>query len=448
MKKLFFLLLVISLNASAHKYFVSPSGLYGNPGTYNSPFKTLTIAFSKTTAGDTIYMRGGTYLFDTVQQITGHSGTASNMIKIWAYQDEVPKIMKKLPFWGNYTASLIYMSYVNYIHIRGLEICWNKQESTSIYPGLKCENVNYCKFEQLNIHNNCLGMIITYSSTGNLVYNCDFHNNYDSISVTHWTNGDGLDISTITDTNAVNYITKCRAWWNADDGFDFFNNDGLVVVDSCLSFRNGYQHGTYSVAGDGNGYKLGKTTGNYPTKLKRIITRSLAFDNSNSGYLQNDAVCKINLYNTISYRNAFRAYELASLYQTYPINHILRNNIAYLNGAIGYTNPAATVDHNTFIGWNAVNSAYTVTTSDFISLDTTGVTAPRINGEIPYTGLLRLAQGSDLINTGYNVGLPFSGTSPDLGTFEYVESAPPPANSKFVKYGGKFVKYNGKFVKY
>jgi hypothetical protein len=37
---------------------------------------------------------------------------------------------------------------------------------------------------------------------------------------------------------------------------------------------------------------------------------------------------------------------------------------------------------------------------------------------------MRLAAGSDLINAGVNVGLPFNGAAPDLGAFESVPEPP------------------------
>ena len=59
------------------------------------------------------------------------------------------------------------------------------------------------------------------------------------------------------------------------------------------------------------------------------------------------------------------------------------------------------------------------TAADFISIDTTGVRGPRkADGSLPEINFMHLARGSQFINTGTNVGLPFNGSAPDLGCFE------------------------------
>ncbi len=37
------------------------------------------------------------------------------------------------------------------------------------------------------------------------------------------------------------------------------------------------------------------------------------------------------------------------------------------------------------------------------------------DGSLPLLNFMRLAAGSDLIDAGTNIGLPFNGTAPDLG---------------------------------
>src|SRR6266487_1507660 len=67
---------------AASSYYVSPSGNDSNPGTINAPWKTLTYAGGQLAAGDTLYVRGGTY---NEKVNFRHSGTASQPIKILAY---------------------------------------------------------------------------------------------------------------------------------------------------------------------------------------------------------------------------------------------------------------------------------------------------------------------------------------------------------------------------
>ena len=68
---------------------------------------------------------------------------------------------------------------------------------------------------------------------------------------------------------------------------------------------------------------------------------------------------------------------------------------------------------------NSWLSPFSVSSADFVSVDTAGVRGPRKpDGSLPDITFMHLAQGSQLIDAGTNVGLPFAGNAPDLGAFE------------------------------
>ena len=68
---------------------------------------------------------------------------------------------------------------------------------------------------------------------------------------------------------------------------------------------------------------------------------------------------------------------------------------------------------------NSWNLAVTVNSADFMDIAETAAKAARQpDGSLP-TGFARLVAGSDLIDKGVNVGIPFNGTAPDLGAFEF-----------------------------
>jgi hypothetical protein len=68
---------------------------------------------------------------------------------------------------------------------------------------------------------------------------------------------------------------------------------------------------------------------------------------------------------------------------------------------------------------NSWNAPFQATEADFLSVDTTGLRGPRKpDGSLPDLPFLHLVQGSDLIDAGTDVGLPFNGPAPDLGAFE------------------------------
>ena len=74
---------------------------------------------------------------------------------------------------------------------------------------------------------------------------------------------------------------------------------------------------------------------------------------------------------------------------------------------------------STWPGW-IYNPAFTVTNDDFVSIDSSQIHAARKkDGSLPDITFLKLAPGSDLIDAGVNVGLPYYGSAPDIGYSEY-----------------------------
>ena len=94
-RKVYLLLLFIPicLSLSGTTYYISPNGNDSNPGTVNQPFFTLNKAWSVFNAGDIIYLRGGTYSWgQSITSLNNKSGSSGNLIKIFAYPNELPVI--------------------------------------------------------------------------------------------------------------------------------------------------------------------------------------------------------------------------------------------------------------------------------------------------------------------------------------------------------------------
>lgn len=82
-------MLASDTNVLGTDYYVSTAGDNGNPGTsLDTPFATLQKAIDQTVAGDTIYIRGGTYR-ERVTATTG-GGAPGAYLTITAYEDERP----------------------------------------------------------------------------------------------------------------------------------------------------------------------------------------------------------------------------------------------------------------------------------------------------------------------------------------------------------------------
>lgn len=73
-------------SAQGTEYFVSPDGSDANPGTLASPWQTLAYAFGQLSAGDVLYLRGGTYYVSDLK--VNLQGTAAAPITIQSYPGE------------------------------------------------------------------------------------------------------------------------------------------------------------------------------------------------------------------------------------------------------------------------------------------------------------------------------------------------------------------------
>lgn len=75
--------------ASGTVYYVATTGNDGNAGAIDKPLRTIQAAIDKTQPGDTVYVRGGVYHERVVMKT---SGTATQPIRILAYENELPVI--------------------------------------------------------------------------------------------------------------------------------------------------------------------------------------------------------------------------------------------------------------------------------------------------------------------------------------------------------------------
>ncbi len=82
--------LLLPLATYAATYYVATMGSNSNPGTSSQPWLTIAYATAKMVAGDTTYVRGGTYNEETIQ--FGTSGTQSAPIKLLSAPGESPLI--------------------------------------------------------------------------------------------------------------------------------------------------------------------------------------------------------------------------------------------------------------------------------------------------------------------------------------------------------------------
>ena len=409
-----------SLLSNAATYYISPTGDDSTgDGSISKPYFTLNKVWTVIGAGDTVYLRGGTYAFNTQQSLKGKSGTSNNPIKIYAYQNEIPVLTKS----DSYTAIAGIYFEGNYFHWKGMEITGFVQLNAdlAVIYGMRAVASSYNTFENFKVHGNGCGFSMannlstTVHCTGNLFLNCDFYENQDPLtSANNYGNADGLSIAYIGITSDTNTIRGCRFWWNSDDGIDLFYNDGVVIIEDCQVFYNGYIPNTFNTGGDGIGIKLGDSSTDYSSSLKRVVKNCLAVKNRRHGFGQNGLYGIVEMYNCTGYLNTGLSFSMGIHLGDFNIGHTVKNCIAYGNTMNPNLGTSATSVTNSWQNGHVVNDA------DFVSVNhSLLLTARQADGSLPVTDFLKLASSSDLLNSGTVIpGIPYNGSAPDLGAYE------------------------------
>lgn len=406
-------------------FYVSTTGNDSNPGTLAAPFATVARAVSVATAGNLIYVRGGSYFPTQTIRIT-NSGSAGNLIKLWAYPGEKPVLdFTNQPYGGSSRGFLISPD-GNYWHFKGLEIARAGDNA------IKCEG-GHNIFELLVLHHNGdTGLQIglnkdTLSSNPdpqhwaayNLTLNCDSYMNYDPDTK----GGDADGFACKLYPGAGNQFIGCRGWKNSDDGWDFYLSSFAIVLSNCWTWHNGdasqYTVVGGSYQGNGNGFKLG-SDGSEGT---HVVMNCVAFNNNfpgrtRHGFDQNHHGGGALIYNCLAFDNLYNYFFEDSVGGN---PQIFRNNIS-LNGAVSDFVGGTVEDHNTWLASDhgqANPAVGSFGAADFSSLAEAAAEAPRNpDGSLPL-GFARLLSGSNLIDKGVNVGTAFNGSAPDLGPYEF-----------------------------
>jgi pectate disaccharide-lyase len=383
----------------ATTYYVATNGNDSYSGTNSAqPFATpqKAVTLSTLAAGDLIYVRGGTYNLST-QVKPGKPGSAVAYIRFWAYPGELP-VFDFATMAAGSTKALDVRK--DYWHVKGFEV--KNAPDSGIFIGGYSNIIEGCVVHDCNNDGVILGST-SVKTTNALILNCDSYRNFQVAS--GGDNGDGFAAKSGCGSN--NVFRGCRSWYNSDDGWDFYDNtSNSVVLLNCWAFHNGTNlWGVSGFSGNGNGFKLGGAG----THARHALKQCLAFDNHKKGFDYNNSTGGHSMYNCTGFRNLAENYKFPVV-PTDGTNTFM-NDISYLGGGVDIIAGSVTVSNS----WQG----FTVTAADFVSLDTSLAFAPRnADYSLPTNGLARLAVGSQLIDKGVAVGLPFRGAAPDLGAYE------------------------------
>lgn len=402
-----FLLIMGLMNVyGQNTVYVDPdAGSDNNLGLVGSPFRTIRRGLIAIPKGGIVYLRSGVYHFSGADRLILDSvGAADKRFRLWAFPGEHPI----LDFSGQTNANDIFKGGIelhgDFYHLKGIEERNNAYGNGCTVYGSN-NTIENCTFHANGLNSGGSGIYvygrpdIRSGTANNLILNCDAYDHFDK--PTNGGNADGFDVAQAIGPG--NSVKGCRAWNNADDGFDCWKATNPVLFDSCYAFANGY------ASGNGNGFKMGG--GNPAPATSHIFRNCLAANNLTNGFDQNGNNGGLTLLNCTAYRNGQSNYNLSASPTTGA--HLLVNCIDY-QGVLRST--ISTPNTQTTNSWQV----FSVTRADFASIDSTGEAGRSrgVSGVLPPSVFLRLASGSRLRNAGTPTGLPFKGTAPDLGAFE------------------------------
>ena len=407
----------------AATYYVSPSGSNSNPGTLSAPFQTLQKAHDIANAGDTIYMRGGTYPIDPNGIRISRGGSSGNPISVFNYPGDVP-VLDGIAETISYNSAIDIRA--SFWHFKGLEIKNAPFQGIYVNVGSSDITVELCNVHHnVRINSNGQGINVAGSTGGNIVIlNNDVHHNgiLESTglpSTNTSSHGDGIGFASTAATG--NIIRGNRVWRNNDDGIDLWAGEN-ILVDGNWVWESGILDNGSKGVDDGEGIKLGGGTASGGHRVQN----NLVWKNKGNGFTDNSSTLGSTLYNNTSWANYYQY----SFY-TLTLVNVLKNNLAFQDTGTGlvYLPNTSSVQQN-----NSWNLPVTVNSAQFVSLDySAAATTPRnADGSLPTLGFLHLAAGSNLIDKGVDVGLPYSGSAPDLGAYEFSGALPAPTNLRVV----------------
>lgn len=423
----------------AAEFYVAPTGSDSNAGSMAEPFATLQKGHDAASAGDTVWLRGGTYKPTKQIKLSKSGQSDAQRIKFWAYPGELP-LLDFSGYVSTNTAADVPALLVtgDWLHLRGFEIAnvpVGASDDHSI-SGLRSEGASNNTFERLDIHHIFgPGLFISKGTGGNLILNVDSHDNYDKDgSQGDGQNGDGFGVH-YQETGPSTIIRGCRAWLDSDDGYDLISQEVPVIIENSWAISNGYSDGGAGKpsSGNGNGFKVGSSK----TGIRHIVRNNVAWKNRAAGFYANHSSGGNTWLNNTSYMNAVQYNMLASpagdsastIILTGALAHKMRNNIGFPN-------------KNTNMGgvdtmFNTWDLNITEAATDFVSTSDAGALGPRqADGSLPAIDYLKLKAGSPLIDKGTDVMLPFVGSAPDLGADEFGAVKPPVGGSGGSSAGG------------
>ncbi|MFC4396815.1 right-handed parallel beta-helix repeat-containing protein [Arthrobacter sedimenti] len=388
----------------AHVWFISPEGNDDNAGTQDAPFKTLMKAQAAAAAGDTVYIRGGSYNQFEVRE------TDNPFEDVYHYVNDIYKSgITYAAFPGDNRPVFDFSSVPTdqrvaafYVETQVTDVNFVGFDVTGVKVGDQKQSEAFriaggANFVNMAAHDNeAIGFYYTMDGTG-VVLNSDAYNNIGPTARSAGnTDGFGAHAKDV-------WFINDRAWHNSDDGFDSITSEGRVAYVNDWSFDH---HGNQNGVGDQNGFKVGgyayRTTGlPQPIPLHTVINSMAADNGANNFYANHQPGQSAYWINNTAYKPGYGANfnMLERVSPTSPDNipgyrEVLHNNVAYTGAPTSNDNTPA--ENETNNSWT-IDGGLQVAAGDFESLDMQQLMAPRKpDGALPDVSFMKPVAGSAL----------------------------------------------------
>ena len=306
------LLAWLSLSAAqAATIFVSPAGQSGAAGIAAAPLGNLAEAAERAKPGDVIRVAGGTYKQEQSVRLTT-SGTAEAPIRIERADAKWPLFDFSAQKFEHRTSGIAVQG--DYWQVVGLEVVGAARSGINVTG--HHNTIEHCRTHE----NQGSGFDLSAPASHNLVLNCDSYRNVDR--PTRGQNADGFGAK--FQIGPGNVFRGCRAWENADDGFDLWKAPHPVRIENCVAFRNGLDlWGIEGFTGNGNGFKLG---GDF-IPAAHVVIGCVATDQPKRGFDQNNNTAGLTVEHCTAIRCLYGfSFTLAT---TTGQPHVFRDNIGW-----------------------------------------------------------------------------------------------------------------------
>jgi parallel beta-helix repeat protein len=349
----------------AATYYVATTGNDSNAGTQGAPFRTIRKGISVIGAGDTLYIRGGSYpeSINSATQTIPVGSSWSNAPLISAYPSETVTLR----------SVGLSASYIHYVIFQNLVIDNQQttQEAVYIYQA------NHIRFIGCEIKNAIRqGVLMPHpGSDYNEFINCDVHHNGRTVNLDH-----GFYVA-----SSFNLIEGCSIHDNAAFGVTIYNGYGERVNSNTVRGNRVYNN---AQLGSGSGIGVASGTGN-------AVYNNVVWDHPVFGIeVAYGSPSNTMVHNNTVYNNAGAGIRISSD----STGAIVKNNIAYLGG-ITNLGSGTTLSNNLTTDPKFVNAA----AADFHLQSA----SPAIDGGVTISSM---TTDCDSVSRG---------NPPDIGAYEY-----------------------------